>query len=171
MLPLMLFFCQSSDMSNLQTNESLKPSLWFENVFVPYSEKVFDQMIQIVISELNYDEIKEEYVDHVSYSEVLDRYPDKRVCPNCAKMCPKDVDKCMFCGYQCSYTNRAECYGDVPSGYITKANIEIGEFIPVNPNSRENMLQVMTELTKQCELGTKRAWVRFGCDGLPYNIA
>lgn len=109
-----MVFCQLSEPTDIQNNESLKPSNWLknhencyqnieieseltDNFFIPYCEKVIDKMLEQVSSEMTFDAISAKYVDHVSYIEVVDRYPNTRICTNCNKMCPKDDNTCVYC--------------------------------------------------------------------------
>ena len=46
----------------------------------------------------------------------------------------------------------------------------MGDVIPVNPNSYDNMKVVMHEIYEKSIKSEKKKWVSIGSDGMPYTL-
>ncbi|XP_038068103.1 uncharacterized protein LOC119737671 [Patiria miniata] len=182
-------FIQSRPASNLQTQGQLAPSHWLDktedvadkitafekelndNVFRPYRHMCQSKFIEQVKSELHVDDITGESKDHVYYS--CSAQEQDCVCPKCCKVYDKVTVECPGCGYNpVNVPDRSSMYGDVPSCHSKeKPAVKMGEIIPINPNSKATIKEVLLNLKQQAGVGTDRSWIRVGFDGVPYRIA
>ena len=49
--------------------------------------------------------------------------------------------------------------------------VSVGEPILLNPNSYENLVQILDSLKENLAIGREREWTVVGCDGPPYCLA
>ena len=88
-------------------------------------------------------------------------------------MYDKVTVECPRCGFNpVNLRDRSSIYGDIPSYHPKeKPAVEVGEIIPINPNFKATVKEVLLNLKQQAWVGADHSWIRVGFDGVPYRIA
>ena len=183
-------FIQKNPSTNFQSISQLSPTNWLNqsddyianiikldedlnrNAFRPYRYMQVQKLIKHIEKSIKVH--GQNIFDTISkLNDIKEKDPTKAICGKCDKEISKDCASCPFCKNSSqTISSRELLYGDIPHNHPNeKPSIKIGEIIGVNPNSRTTIKQVLENLCKQGKVGTERAWICLGFDGVPYRIA
>lgn len=98
------------------------------------------------------------------------KYPNlKRKCDDCGSLVTKPVCEDVVDRNQTDSSN--EKYLHIERNNVNLKTMTVGESILLNPNSYNNIEQILDQLKVNLNVPIERNWAYVGCDGPPYCIA
>ena len=104
------------------------------------------------------------------YIDLAIEQDDKHICKLCHCAYQKTKLKCPNCGHDPNhYDSNFDPYYRTNSCHPSLPTVmAVGDPHLVNPNTENNVKQVLSHLQNVCELSEKRSWTIVWSDGVPY---